>query len=304
MTIRSEVEKITPALAEEILDHSKEHVRNRKIHDTHVAWLSDQMKSGKWKTNGEPIIMDEEGHLMDGQHRLYAVALSGCTIETVVTRGVDRATFASIDTGVGRTTADVLSINDEPNAPILSVALGWFHRYEQGKMLFSLKTSGFTSAVAISQLKRNGPIHEAVTWACGMKRTVILQKVSASSLAFLKYMFSMHKPILADEFFELVADIRGDHPGTPTRVLRDCIIKDERSRNPASSLEMMALIVKAWTAFLNGTKPLAYVWRRTGATPESFPKFPGDVESRGKAIRGTEEKRAAARKRKNGGARK
>jgi hypothetical protein len=47
----------------------------------------------------------------------------------------------------------------------------------------------------------------------------------------------------------------------------------------------MAVFVKAWTAFLNGDRPKTYVWYRTTAYPESFPTFPGDKETRGKAIR-------------------
>lgn len=291
MPIRSAVETITPEAAEKLLTASKDQVRNRKVLDSHVEWLAEQMKSGKWKTNGEPIILDDEGYLLDGQHRMYAVALSGSTIETVVTRGVDRSTFSTIDTGAGRTAASTLAIAGESNTPMLAAVLGWLYRYEMGKMLWATKGAGFTSAIGIGLLKKHSGVREEITWACTTgKSNIFLGKISPSVLAFLRYVFAQHKPYKAQEFFDLIGDIRPDQPGTPTRVLRDWVLKDERSRAPAETRELMAVIVKAWSAFLDSETPKTYVWRRTGATPESFPVFPGEKESRGKAIRGFEPK--------------
>lgn len=288
MAIRSSVESVTPALAEKILTDSKDQVKNRNVADCHVEWLSEQMKSGRWRTNGEPIIIDDEGFLLDGQHRLYAVVMSGSAIETVVTRGVERSTFATIDTGAGRTSGNVMSMAGEANYNTLAAVLGWIHRYEGGKMLANPKAAGFTSAIGLALLKKHPTVREDVTWACTVAHSnVFLRKAPGSVMAFLKFMFGQYKPNKAVEFFELVGDIRADDHGTPTRVLRDWMVKDERSRCAATTLETMAIFVKAWAAFLNGDRPKKYLWRRTTAYPESFPTFPGDKESRGRAIRAT-----------------
>ena len=291
MQITSKVETVTPEIAEKILEASKEQVKNRHVMDRHVEWLAEQMRSGKWKTNGEPIILDDEGCLLDGQHRLWAVTVAGVSIETMVTRGVDRATFATIDTGATRKAADVLSILGETNVNITASVLGWLHRHEQGKMLHGLKQSGFTSAIAAQLLRKHSGIHDHVAWSSGTaKANVFLRRIPASALAFLRYVFAQHKPQKALEFFDLVGDVMPDSPGTATRVLRDWILKNERSRCPASTIEYMAVLVKAWRAYLNGETPKTYVWRRTGPSPEGFPPFPGERDSRGKAIRGFERK--------------
>src|SRR5688572_860540 len=125
MQIRSAVETISPEVAERILTASGNEVKNRKVRDGHVEWMAGQMREKKWQTNGEPIILDEDGLLLDGQHRLYAVVESGIAIETLVTRGVQRSTFSTIDTGAVRSTSDVLGIADEKYAAILAGALGW-----------------------------------------------------------------------------------------------------------------------------------------------------------------------------------
>jgi hypothetical protein len=295
MAIRSGVEKISPQLADAILSASKDHVKNRNVKDHHVEWLAGQMKAGKWMTNGEPIILDDEGLLLDGQHRLWAVVMADVTIETVVTRGVDRATFPTIDTGAVRNAADVIGMAGEVNGVVLASVLGWMHRYESGKMLWAVKGSGFTSAIGLQILKKHTGVREEVAWACSVRSNVILSKIPKSPLAFLKYVFTAYKPNKASEFFDFLGDIRMDSMGTPTRVLRDWILKNERSRAPATTLELMAVMVKAWTAFLNDEKPKTYIWRRTGAYPESFPPFPGDKDSRGKAIRGTVDKEKTKR---------
>jgi hypothetical protein len=284
MAIRSSVESVTPALAEKILTDSKDQVKNRNVADCHVEWLSEQMKSGKWLTNGEPIIIDEGGFLLDGQHRLYAIVMSETTVETVVTRGVERSTFATIDTGASRTAGNVMSIAGELHSNTLASALGLRHRYDTGRLLGSARAAGFTSAISLALLKKHPTIREDVSWAVSMRNNVFLKRISGSALAFLRFMFSQHKPNKAAEFFDLVCDKRPDEHGTATRVFRDWLLKIDR-RNPSTPLEVMAITVKAWAAFLSGERPKTYVWYRTTKFPESFPIFPGDKETHGKAFK-------------------
>lgn len=285
MTIRSAVEKITPELATKILEDAKE-IRNRNVTDSHVDWLASQMKAGKWGLNGESIIFDDEGQLLDGQHRLWAVCQSGVTIESLVTRGVDRRQFATIDTGAGRTTGNVLSISGEKSTLVLSAALGWLHRYEGGKMLWSLKAASFSPAVAVALVRKHPGMREAVEWSVAQKSNAILRHMSPSVLAFLRYVFASHKPLKAAEFFDLVSDTATDQAGTPTRVLRDWILtKDRTGRGSSNTLEQMAVVVKAWNAYLEGHRPAKLLWRRAGQYPESFPTLHGESESKGKALK-------------------
>lgn len=284
MTIRSAVEKITPAIAAQVLEESKE-IQNRNVADTHVEWLVAQMRAGKWALNGEAIIFDDENQLLDGQHRLWAIVNSGVTIESLVTRGVDRKSFATIDTGTARTSGNVLAITGEAHANVLSATLGWVHRYETGKMLWALKASGFTASVAIALLRRHPDVRDAVEWSAAQRSNPVLRKVSGSILAFLRYAFISYKPQKGAEFLDLVAEVIPDQNGTPTRILRDWYLTKDKGRSAATTLELMAISVKAWSAFLNGERPARFIWRRTGQYPESFPTFPGETESKGKALK-------------------
>jgi len=302
MTMRGAVEKIGPREAEAILDAVKDdpRTRNRPVKDAHVEWLAGMMKAGKWRLNGEAIILDEDGKLLDGQHRLWAVISSQVTIETWVTRGVSRDFFPTIDTGATRTTADVLGIRGESSSTVLAAVLGWLHRYENGKMLAGTKASGFSQETAVALLRKHSGIRDVLTWATAQQKHPVLSNIPRSALAFLKYVFTLYKPNKAEEFFEQVADARLDRIGSPTETLRNWLLKKDQSRARAKmihgTLTVMAVCVKAWDAFLNDERPKTFVWYRTGANPESFPVFPGEKETRGKAIRGTTPKEPRRKK--------
>jgi len=59
--------------------------RNRPLDQKHVDYLGAEMKAGRWKLTHVGIAFDINGVLQDGQHRLWAIVLSGCTVEMNVT---------------------------------------------------------------------------------------------------------------------------------------------------------------------------------------------------------------------------
>ena len=287
MPMRTQVEKITPEIATAILEQSKD-IKNRVVNQGHVEWLASQMKAGKWILNGECIILDDEDQLIDGQHRMWAVVESGATIETNVTRGADRKGFATIDTGSARTLGNVLGIVGERYAAALAAALSWTYRHDLGKMFSSSKAVGFSHQVGLTVLRKYPDIRDSaefVSQVCA--KNEILKRVSMSGLIFLHHRFATHARDKAKEFFETVGDIRFDKEGTPTRTLRNQILRREKDIGRDNLLETMAFFVKAWTDFLDGksAKSSSYQWRRAGEYPEDFPRFPGEKESRGKAMK-------------------
>jgi|APSaa5957512576_1039674.scaffolds.fasta_scaffold44889_2 hypothetical protein len=100
-------ETITPEVAKALLDKN---INNRNITQSHLALIKSEILSGNWQYNGQPIIIGEDGRLLDGQHRLTAVVETGIPIDTAVIRGIADDAFVTIDTGKVRGGADVLSI--------------------------------------------------------------------------------------------------------------------------------------------------------------------------------------------------
>lgn len=98
--IKAEFEKITPAKAKEYLEHNTDNYRSLSQKTVHV--YAADMRNGCWQTNGEPIAFDENGTLLNGQHRLNAIIESGTSITMLVVRGVKNGTDI-YDCGRGRT---------------------------------------------------------------------------------------------------------------------------------------------------------------------------------------------------------
>lgn len=98
------IEEINPELAKKYLELNR---RNRHITKHHAALLTSEMLDDRWVFNGDPIRFDEDGNLIDSQHRLQALIDSGKTYKFVVIRGLPREAFDTIDIGRRRATADL-----------------------------------------------------------------------------------------------------------------------------------------------------------------------------------------------------
>lgn len=105
--IDTSVVSITPYIAEVMLENNAEEQRN--VSRMRVKRYASDMANGLWTMNGETIIIDERGKLIDGQHRLLAVIESGVTAEFLVVRGVKASSYKTLDQGMSRRLTDLVS---------------------------------------------------------------------------------------------------------------------------------------------------------------------------------------------------
>lgn len=103
------IAKITPKYAKELLEQN---TNNRPLKVKSIARYVHQMENGLWKENGEPIIIDTEGVIKDGQHRLEAVIKANYTYNCPIIYDVEPQVMDTIDTGSNRSLGDVLALND------------------------------------------------------------------------------------------------------------------------------------------------------------------------------------------------
>lgn len=87
--IDSKVEIITPSMAKEYLEKN---VKNRPINLKTVNKYAEDMASGNWELTHQGIAFNENGELIDGQHRLQAVIKSEASVEMMVARGISNQT--------------------------------------------------------------------------------------------------------------------------------------------------------------------------------------------------------------------
>ena len=100
------VETITPELATQYLSRN---VRNRSIRKQEVDAYAREIKRGNFVLTHQGIAFDDDGHLIDGQHRLMAIASAGIPVQMVVSRGLTPSALTVVDRGASRTIRDVVT---------------------------------------------------------------------------------------------------------------------------------------------------------------------------------------------------
>ena len=115
--MKATVVTITQELAK---DYLKRNNQNRKVKKTTLNFYKNQMRDGNWKENGEPIIIDVNGVIKDGQHRLMAVAETGYAYRVPVISGISTDVMDTIDTGTNRTASDILELEGFKYASLLA----------------------------------------------------------------------------------------------------------------------------------------------------------------------------------------
>ena len=78
---------VTPDMAFEMLEKN---TRNRKVDEKRVRQYAKDMKSSRWALNGSTIVIAEDGTLLDGQHRLWAVIEANVPVQLLIVYNADR----------------------------------------------------------------------------------------------------------------------------------------------------------------------------------------------------------------------
>jgi len=126
------LETITPKQAKEYLATAQ---AARRPDARAVGNYARTMKAKAWVVNGQPVIFDSEGHLIDGMQRLSACIEAGVPFSTVVARNVRGDTLHTIDQHRARSYVAVLEARGTYRRPASLVRLmGKLIRIENGML--------------------------------------------------------------------------------------------------------------------------------------------------------------------------
>ena len=119
--VTAKVTIITPAMAEEWL---KGRVHNRPLRENDCFMYAELIEQGKFYLTHQGVAFDEDGQLIDGQHRLQGIALSRIPTPMMVTTGLKREVMRCVDTGRVRNVRDNIAIatGHTPDAHRVKVA--------------------------------------------------------------------------------------------------------------------------------------------------------------------------------------
>lgn len=106
--VKAHIVNMTPELAAELLAKNP---HNRPLSKPYVRELRRELEEGRWKTTHQGVAVDEDGNVLDGQHRLTAIVESGITVEMLLAEGVARDAFGAIDQHRKRTGGQILAMS-------------------------------------------------------------------------------------------------------------------------------------------------------------------------------------------------
>jgi hypothetical protein len=260
------VETITPKTAEKMMAANK---CNRPLRTSLIERYADIIKRGQWELNGETIKFDTSGTLLDGQHRLSAVILAGMPIKSYVIRDLPRKVFDTLDTGKGRTGADVLSLRGEKHESTLASAIRLLLVYkEHGGFQRNQKTAFITTRDLAEGVDKHPKLRESVAFIRSLRD---LHRILAPSPAsFLHYIFAEIDRREADNFFSALASGAGLAEGSPLLNLRNKLI-DMIRHTGQGRVETIAICIKAWNAHTatKKSRKLRMGEAQTSLTPEA-----------------------------------
>lgn len=124
-----EILRVTPTMAEQWLNFNK---NNRKLREGVAEKYAEDMAQDRWTECPEPISFYDDGDLADGQHRLFAIVLSGKTIEFPVAHNLSRAAGLNLNMGLMRSLVDNARISGT-DPDLSNQLLGLARAIELGK---------------------------------------------------------------------------------------------------------------------------------------------------------------------------
>lgn len=267
--LRMEVTDITPEMARGLLNTMD---RNRPVRQGRVAEWVRRMKNGEWQFNADPIRISDKGVLIDGQHRLLACIEAGVSFKALIVRGLPSAVFITLDNQAPRSLGDDLAMDEVSNYSVVAAALGWVWLYDKGRMTLSQRPVGAMRGTRPELLEfYHSCDPEAWNRASrvGYKVKALLGSTGLGAAChFIFQRFSAQK---ADEFFERLLTGELSTDGSPFPILRKRLMRDmyEDRDTRLSSSAKMALLFKAWNAFISNTEV-----KRLAITPKEREEFP------------------------------
>lgn len=273
MKLTLDRETISPKQAAEYLEMNDQ---NRNLREKLVAKLVGAIKRGEWLETGDPIKFNGE-RLIDGQHRLAAIARAGRRVPVWVARGVPSEAQEVVDTGAARTPGDMLALRGYSNVNVVAAIarLVWLYR-TAGSIVPENNWILPTHQQLLQTVEDESILEERAAWATRFHKQDRALQIGGSLGGALRHLFAeLASEEDAQGFFDELLAPR--NTTSPPALLRQRLLRAS-PHTPITRTMRAALIVKAWNAWIAGERPTRLTWRAGGAKKESFPVINGTAE--------------------------
>jgi hypothetical protein len=261
MPLKTGWHTITPEIAEQLLRFNGAGI-NRDPMLNIALYYYLQMKAGDWKPTGQPLIFDEEGNLIDGQHRLWGCYFGGVPFITFVVTGVKKQEnlFAYIDNAKSRTAANALQTAGMNGVSSLIVkVLDWAYSYEHG--LFHANRVRSHQRISPVQYLHSLAAHPNAREAAKLavteyKEATALADKEVVAFATMLMMDEGHDELLIESFFYQLGGIEETEIDGAVMALIKLFEKDNaKLKDGMMKHQKLANVIKAFNLWIISEKP-------------------------------------------------
>ena len=246
-------EAVSPALAKEWLATQKV---NRPLRESRLLKYARDMEAGRWLKSAQTIKFNENGELIDGQHRLHAVELARKTVNLEVARNVPAESMAIIDEGAPRTSTDVLSFSGATYRAERTVALSTIWRILTGKAFENKRDSLSRQELLGLNEDIGDEIGHLLSWIQveSRKKTNNKNYISWGVLAAITFLGRRAGTVKkADNFLADALHWHEQTQGSPLVAAQARFMRNFASKSGRlDRREKVALIIRAWNAYAKG----------------------------------------------------
>jgi len=274
---RVSIVTVTPKMAQDWLQGN---VDNRNLREARVLNLSGILERGEWELTGDALVFDAEDTLLNGQHRLSAVVVTGVSARFLVLRGVPPKAQEVMDQGLKRTLGDQLQRRGVSKyASYISGALFWLHRLEYSEATGIAHYADPSQRPSLRQLlklyEENAELNEEAPRIQPINR--ILKVRPGPTLALYHRLRKIDDENIDNEveiFFESWKDGTGLKSNDPIWRLREWSVDDaakRHTRGRAPDYRFAAYVITAWNKWREGEPIRQIKWVYTPTTRQAWP---------------------------------
>lgn len=241
--------------------------KNRHLNKNLINKYLRLMNLGRWVLNGETIKIGKKGGsfvLLDGQHRLNAIAKANKPVRVSLALGLSPSNFKTIDTGRSRSAGDILKMAGYKNVHILSAAVRWLLTYEKDEKLHW--TSELCPEDILEGLKRWPKMNELATSAERL-RSIIQPSIGI----FFIYVTKHIDNDMSFDFFNKLEHGEGLSKRSPIVNFRTIMMKFRSQQVLLDKRYSMAYLINTWNAYHDDIEIASIRWR----SGQSFPEIIG-----------------------------
>jgi hypothetical protein len=237
-----------------------------------VEAYAEDMRNRRWKLNGDSIIFDKDGKIVQGHLRLKACSVSNVPFETVIVRGVDTEARTFAGSHRRRSIATTLQIRGVPRANALAGAI---------RSLWQISNNVYGSAVKPHEQVIHQFLNEYPEIAEGsdpkssihMGYRMFKEKLMSQSQGItIHFLLTKLTDIPTERFFETLITGESTLEKDPVLILRTALQNMPKTGGRDRTI-VMDYVMMAWKAYCQN-KTITKL-QRSKAVPWVFPKITG-----------------------------